>query len=42
MQWIKNLIAVTWFTGEGRVQSWAWCSGLKDRALPQLWFGFSP
>ena len=38
VQWIKeDLIAAAWVAAEARVQSLAWCSGLKDLALPQLW-----
>lgn len=35
-QWVKNLNAVAWVTGEVWVQSPAQHSGLKDLVLPQL------
>ena len=47
-QWVRNPTAVAQVTAEARVQSLAWCSGLKDGALPQLqcslqlWLGFNP
>ena len=46
--WVKNRTAAAHVTEEVRVQSPAWCSGLKDLALLQLQhrlqlgLGFSP
>ena len=37
VQWVKNQTAVAQVTAEVQVQSLAWISGLKNRALPQLW-----
>ena len=39
---VTNPAVVAQVTAEVQVQSRAWCSGLKDPALPQLWFRFSP
>ena len=41
-QWVKTLTAAAWVSVEVRVQSLAWCSGLKDPALLHLWLEFSP
>ena len=47
-QSFKNLAAARSVTAEAEVQSLAWCSGLKDLALPQPWhrlqlrFKFNP
>ena len=41
-QWVKNLTAAARVPVEAQVRSLAWCSGLKDVALPQLQFGFNP
>ena len=35
-KWVKNLTAVVQVAVEVAFQSLAWCSGLKDLALPQL------
>ena len=40
VQWVKNVTAAAPVTVE--VRSLAWCSGLKDTALPQLQLGFNP
>ena len=40
VQWVKNPMAAAWVTAE--VQVLAWHSGLKDLALLQLLFRFSP
>ena len=37
-QWVRNLTAEAQVTVELWVQSLAWCSGLKDPALPRLWY----
>ena len=39
VQWVKDLTVVAPVSVEVWVRSWAWCSGLKDSALPQLWLG---
>ena len=47
-QWVKNPTAVVQVAEEAQAQSPSWCSGLKDQALPQLWYrtqlylGFNP
>ena len=41
-QWVKNLIAAVQVTVEVQVQFLAWCSGLKDPMLLQLWLRFNP
>ena len=38
VQWVKNPATAAWIAVEVRVQSLSRCSGLKDPALPQLWF----
>ena len=46
--WVKNFTAVAQVATEVQVQSLAWCSGLKELALLQLWcnlqlwLGFDP
>ena len=40
-QWVKNPTAAAWVTVEVQVRSSAWCSGLKDPVLLQLWLRFS-
>ena len=48
VQWVKDPSAVAWVAAEGRVQSLAQHSGLKDlmllqlRCRLQLWVGFNP
>ena len=39
VQWVKNPIAAAWATAEVWVWSPAWCNGLKDPVLLQLWLG---
>ena len=38
----KNPTEVAWVAAEVWVPSLAQCGGLKDPALPKLWFGFNP
>ena len=42
VQWVKNPTAATQVTAKAGVPSLAWCSGLKNLALLQLWLRFSP
>ena len=42
VQQVKNPTALAPFAAEEQVPSVAWCTGLKDLALPQLWLGFNP
>ena len=45
--WVNNSTAAAWVTAKARVPFLAWCSALKDLALPQLqhrsqlWLPFS-
>ena len=41
-QWVKNLTTVARIAAAAWVSFLAWSSGLKDLALPQLWFRFNP
>lgn len=42
-QWVWNLtVAAVWVTTEAWVRSLAWCGGLKDLTLLQLWLRFNP
>ena len=36
-QWVKNPTAVALVAAEAWIQSLAWCKGLKDLMLQQLW-----
>ena len=40
-QWVKTLTTEAQVGAEAGVSSLAWCSGLKDPALLQLWYSHS-
>jgi len=42
VQWVKSQTAAAQVTAEVQVRSLAQCSGLKDRALPQVQLRFNP